>query len=782
MRAQGLQATLPRPVPASVPRPQARQSKLAAPPKPPAPPRPPAPAQMRGGPGGQGASARPAWSARALVSPKARNSRGGVGTHRNGPSRAPKSIPACVDLRRVGSTQHATVAAGCSRFDYPATFPPVGDKKALVHGFGAIGRGFLAEVFRRDGLQIVGVNRDSPLARQINDEGGYDIHIEAARGEQIEHVDAVRVVTVEDHEAVLQAYLEADVAALGLMPQVIPLAARDIASGLIARHDAGKGPLTLIVALNQLEGEKLVRETLRAELMQLAPDKADAVLSNLYIIETVVNRMARGPNDDERQADPTAVYTEPFYELPAQHKDGAPLLHAFSQVKPVKDLRPYEDMKLFLSNGAHAVTAYHGALRGHHQIADAIADPVIRREVEQMLSVEAGPAVAAKWGLPRSEVADYCYKVLDRFANPALHDTVARVGRSTVRKLGHDDRLVGPALLALEHGIEPKALARAIAAATCYDLADGDDEPAVVQSTLANSKGSGVRDVLLKLSHVDGPHAEKLIGLVEQAYTQMLGRAGSAPRADEGPQNVGRVFLKGVHEPVQLRQKLAEIGIDLDLRTGHIRYAGDFEPLHLPYGLTFVRHGQTFANVEPRRFQGQVDEANNQLNARGKQQAQRAAEQLRGLQRQGWTPDVTYASPFSRAQDTARAFTTDFEVLDGIKEMSFGHWDNQRVKDFAESDRCHLFYQQQNALVKGDGAGSESFAELLLRAHDTLTSLAEKHRGQQVLMFSHSMFGAACAILTGHGKQVQGAGHLGFDGDCLLPHATATRLSDTPSS
>ncbi len=50
-----------------------------------------------------------------------------------------------------------------------------------------------------------------------------------------------------------------------------------------------------------------------------------------------------------------------------------------------------------------------------------------------------------------------------------MGDTILRLGRDPLRKLGPDDRLVGAARLAGRAGIAPNALARAIAAAYRFD-------------------------------------------------------------------------------------------------------------------------------------------------------------------------------------------------------------------------------------------------------------------------------------------------------------------------
>ena len=58
---------------------------------------------------------------------------------------------------------------------------------------------------------------------------------------------------------------------------------------------------------------------------------------------------------------------------------------------------------------------------------------------------ETGKLLIAKYQFNEQEHDDYIQKIMGRFANPFITDDVTRVGRSPVRKLKSNDRLVGPA-------------------------------------------------------------------------------------------------------------------------------------------------------------------------------------------------------------------------------------------------------------------------------------------------------------------------------------------------
>ena len=81
--------------------------------------------------------------------------------------------------------------------------------------------------------------------------------------------------------------------------------------------------------------------------------------------------------------DAAPVVTEPFTEwvLAGDFPAGRPAWER-AGARFVTDVRPFEQRKLWLLNGAHSLLAYAGPTRGHQTVAEAIADPVCRGWVD----------------------------------------------------------------------------------------------------------------------------------------------------------------------------------------------------------------------------------------------------------------------------------------------------------------------------------------------------------------------------------------------------------------
>jgi len=90
----------------------------------------------------------------------------------------------------------------------------------------------------------------------------------------------------------------------------------------------------------------------------------------------------------------------------------------------VADVTPFETMKLRLLNASHLAVAGLGVLAGHVSIAEAIGDPLIRRHMEALMDRETGPTLDP---VPGIDLAAYKCALVERFANPAIPDTVQRV-------------------------------------------------------------------------------------------------------------------------------------------------------------------------------------------------------------------------------------------------------------------------------------------------------------------------------------------------------------------
>ena len=151
-----------------------------------------------------------------------------------------------------------------------------------------------------------------------------------------------------------------------------------------------------------------------------------------------------------------------------------------------------------------------------------------------------------------------------------------------------------------------------------------------------------------------------------------------------------------------------------------------------PFTLHLVRHGESEWNAAG-RVQGQ---SNSNLSDLGQRQAEATGKALVNK-----PLSALYASDLDRAQQTAaqiRAHTDlDVQTDPRLRETDFGDWEGLRWTEIETQ------YATELTAIGGEGGhkivipGGESRAQTLERAKDVLSSLADKHAGEQIVAVSH---------------------------------------------
>jgi fructuronate reductase len=237
------------------------------------------------------------------------------------------------------------------------------------------------------------------------------------------------------------AEVVADIAALRADPAtgVAATVPGRLVAGLLGRRAAGLGGIA-VVPNDNVPGNGEMAARVVGQLADAVDDTlADWIASNVSFVTTMVDRITpRTTAEDVSEVrrrlgvhDPATVPTEPFSEwiLAGDFPAGRPGWEE-AGARFVDDVRPFEQRKLWLLNGSHSVMAYAGSIRGHRTVAEAVADPVVRRWVEDWWDA-ASPGLT----LPRQDVADYREALLKRFANPGIRHSLAQIAADGSQKI-----------------------------------------------------------------------------------------------------------------------------------------------------------------------------------------------------------------------------------------------------------------------------------------------------------------------------------------------------------
>ncbi len=101
-----------------------------------------------------------------------------------------------------------------------------------------------------------------------------------------------------------------------------------------------------------------------------------------------------------------------------------------AQFVPAVD--PYEKMKIRLLNAGHSVLGLLGAIHGHPTIDSCVADPLFARYLRRFMDQEATPVLDA---VPGIDLDAYKDSLVERFGNPNIKDSVARICLESSSKL-----------------------------------------------------------------------------------------------------------------------------------------------------------------------------------------------------------------------------------------------------------------------------------------------------------------------------------------------------------
>ena len=349
-------------------------------------------------------------------------------------------------------------------------------KQAVHFGAGNIGRGFIGALFSQSGYHVTFIDIADQIISQLNEEKQYQVRLATDQQETmtIENVSGLNNLTQE--KEVIEAIRHATYLTTAIGPNILPRIAPLIAKGLTNRLKANGEKLYVIACENQISATDL----LKTYIMEHLDEETKAIVDDkVYFFNSAVDRIVPIQNNQGS----LDVLVEPYYEWVVETSESIPPIEG---MKIVPELAPFIERKLFTVNTGHATIAYLGYLEDKATIDEALADEEIVTQVEATLS-ETGEYLIKQYGLDPDEHQQYIHKIIDRFRNAYLNDGVTRVGRSPLRKLGPNDRLVRPAVEASKAGLPYIQLAKAIASALLFDYKE--DEEAVKLQAMIKEDG-----------------------------------------------------------------------------------------------------------------------------------------------------------------------------------------------------------------------------------------------------------------------------------------------------
>jgi mannitol 2-dehydrogenase len=206
-----------------------------------------------------------------------------------------------------------------------------------------------------------------------------------------------------------------------------------IAEALARRRDRGITAPTIVSCDNIEHNGEVARRAVIAHAELLSPGLADWIAEHARFPCSMVDRITPVTTPDivaavERDfdvADEWPVVAEAFasWVLEDDFADGRPPLDE-AGVLLVDDVGPYESMKLRLLNAGHQCLCYFAALCGYGMVHEAARDPLLAEFLLAYFDSEAVPTLRP---VPGIDLCAYTRGLIERFGNPGVRDTVARL-------------------------------------------------------------------------------------------------------------------------------------------------------------------------------------------------------------------------------------------------------------------------------------------------------------------------------------------------------------------
>lgn len=206
-----------------------------------------------------------------------------------------------------------------------------------------------------------------------------------------------------------------------------------IVEALRRRREAGVPPFTVMSCDNIPGNGHVARKMIAAFARLKDPSTADFLDNEVRFPNCMVDRITPVTADADREAlaerfgieDGWPVVCEPFTQWVLEDDFGGvrpPYEDVGVQI--VEDVEPYEFMKLRLLNASHQALCYLGYLDGYRYAHEVCQDKLYVDFLLGYMDHEGTPTLPP---VPGVDLDRYKHQLIERFANPEVRDTLARL-------------------------------------------------------------------------------------------------------------------------------------------------------------------------------------------------------------------------------------------------------------------------------------------------------------------------------------------------------------------
>ena len=213
-------------------------------------------------------------------------------------------------------------------------------------------------------------------------------------------------------------------------------------AGLHKRWQEKAGAITLLSCDNTPNNGRILKQAILDFANKIDAELVGWIQQNCSFPSSMVDRIVPAVTNETLDnienivgvRDTSAISTEEFSQWVVEDDfaNGRPNLEKVG-VEFVRDIEPFEKLKLTMLNGSHSLIAYLGTYAGLKTVDEVIAKSEFYDFIKKYMLEIAAPLVE---GLPKEiSTDDYAGKLLHRFANPHLKHKTEQIAMDGSKKV-----------------------------------------------------------------------------------------------------------------------------------------------------------------------------------------------------------------------------------------------------------------------------------------------------------------------------------------------------------
>jgi mannitol 2-dehydrogenase len=206
-----------------------------------------------------------------------------------------------------------------------------------------------------------------------------------------------------------------------------------ITQGLKRRSDRGIDGLTIQSCDNIQKNGDILKKMLLSYVRVANPELVDWIEKKVTFPNSMVDRITPVTTRSDIETlksicgihDKWPVVCEPFIQwiIEDNYSNGKPDWES-EGVRFVKDVGPYEKMKIRLLNAGHSLLGFVGTLYGCKTIDETVNVPLFRTHLRKFMDLEVTPLLGEIEGI---NLDNYKDSLIQRFGNPNIKDQLSRI-------------------------------------------------------------------------------------------------------------------------------------------------------------------------------------------------------------------------------------------------------------------------------------------------------------------------------------------------------------------